>query len=309
MVGFVHESGSTTTTNLGGIYDKNGTKIQSLSDFKFSPTAQRVRHRNYLYEAEDTSGSLNFYSPTIYKVNGQEPSVQELLNGPSPYDTQDPTPPTLSGSAQNDTSVQLSWTGATDNTGVTGYKVYSNGNLAATVGNVSNHTLNGLTASTTYSFTVKALDAAGNESSQSNNLSLTTPDSEPGSGSTGIWSKQNTVASYAGEVAIGTAAVPSGYKMAVEGKIRTREIRVDQDSWPDYVFNEGYDLPTLEEIQKHIQEKGHLPNIPSAAEVEANGLELGEMNRLLLEKIEELTLHIIRQQSEIDALKEKKHKP
>lgn len=102
-----------------------------------------------------------------------------------------------------------------------------------------------------------------------------------------------------GDVGIGLATVPSGYKLAVEGKIRTREIRVDQDTWPDYVFEKGYELPTLEEIEKHIDEKGHLPKIPSAEEVMANGVELGEMDRLLLEKIEELTLFIISQHKEL----------
>ena len=76
----------------------------------------------------------------------------------------------------------------------------------------------------------------------------------------------------------------------MEGNVRAREVRVDQDSWPDYVFKEDYDLPTLEDIQKHIKEKGHLPNVPSAKEVDANGIELGKMDKLLLEKIEELTL-------------------
>ena len=103
------------------------------------------------------------------------------------------------------------------------------------------------------------------------------------------------------------------YKLAIEGHVRAREVRVDQDTWPDYVFKEDYDLPSLEEIQKHIQEKGHLPNIPSAKEVKANGMEIGEMNRLLLEKIEELTLHaiaqhkaIIKLQAEVKALKTNK---
>jgi hypothetical protein len=124
-------------------------------------------------------------------------------------------------------------------------------------------------------------------------------------GSGSIWNESTGVASYSGGVAIGTASVPTGYKLAVEGKIRAREVRVDQDTWPDYVFTKGYRLPTLEEIQKHIEEKGHLPNIPSAKEVEANGVELGEMNRLLLEKVEELTLHVIKLKKEIEILKAK----
>lgn len=120
----------------------------------------------------------------------------------------------------------------------------------------------------------------------------------PESGS--VWTEIAGIASYDGEVGIGTSSVPTGYKLAVEGKVRAREIRVDQDAWPDYVFAGDYLLPTLEEIQNYIEEKGHLPNIPSAEEVEANGLELGMMNKLLLEKIEQLMLYTIKQQHQLE---------
>jgi len=65
----------------------------------------------------------------------------------------------------------------------------------------------------------------------------------------------------------------------------------------------NYGLPTLEEVEQHILDKGHLENIPSAAEVELNGIRLGEMNAKLLQKIEELTLYTIQQQKEIKELK------
>ncbi len=94
-----------------------------------------------------------------------------------------------------------------------------------------------------------------------------------------------------GNVGIGVED-PGLWKLAVKGKIRAEEIKVDT-GWADYVFKEGYDLPTLEEVERHIKEKGHLINIPSAKEVQENGIQLGEMNKLLLEKIEELTLYII----------------
>ncbi|OWW23521.1 hypothetical protein B4Q04_20190 [Zobellia sp. OII3] len=111
----------------------------------------------------------------------------------------------------------------------------------------------------------------------------------------GQWSKSGSNLSYTqGNVGIGTSAI-TGYKLAVDGPVRAREVRVDADNWPDYVFQKEYTLPTLEEVKRHIEEKGHLPNIPSAKEIESNGLEVGEMNRLLLEKIEELTLYIIKQ--------------
>lgn len=100
-----------------------------------------------------------------------------------------------------------------------------------------------------------------------------------------------------GNLGIGTTN-PGVYKLAVKGKIRAEEIKVET-GWADYVFKNDYNLPTLEEVEKHIKEKGHLINIPSAAEVEENGIQLGEMNRLLLEKIEELTLYILEQEEKL----------
>ena len=108
-----------------------------------------------------------------------------------------------------------------------------------------------------------------------------------------------------GNVGIGTTTIPTDYKLAVAGKTITEEVKVQlQSNWPDYVFTKEYQLPTLKEVAQHINNKGHLQNIPSAKEVKDNGgIELGEMNRKLLEKIEELTLYTIQQQREIDELK------
>lgn len=226
-------------------------------------------------------------------------------------DTQPPTAPALSGIGQTDTTVGLSWTGATDDTAVTGYRIYKDGALEATLGNVGTYQVTGLSAGTGYSFTVTALDAAGNESPLSNAVSVST--NGLGSGGGTVWNEANSVASYTGSVAVGTATVPTGYKMAIDGNLITEEVKVQlSGDWADYVFAKDYDLPTLEEVEKHIQEKGHLINIPSAAEVEAHGIELGEMNKLLLEKIEELTLYLLdfkrqlqSQKKEIDKLKSK----
>ncbi|TKC05244.1 hypothetical protein [Pedobacter frigoris] len=94
-----------------------------------------------------------------------------------------------------------------------------------------------------------------------------------------------------GNVGIGTSS--PNEKLAVNGKIRAKEIKVENANWPDYVFAPSYKVPTLQETEKHIKEKGHLPGIPSASEVKANGVDLGDMNAKLLQKIEELTLHLI----------------
>ena len=119
----------------------------------------------------------------------------------------------------------------------------------------------------------------------------------------GIYQVESTIENYfAGNVGIGTTAI-SGWELAVGGKIRAEEVKVET-GWADYVFKDDYQLPSLEEVEKHIAEKGHLINIPSAAEVEANGILLGEMNKLLLEKIEELTLYLIELKKKNEQLKE-----
>ena len=106
-----------------------------------------------------------------------------------------------------------------------------------------------------------------------------------------------------GNVGIGTLD-PQGYKLAVNGTIRAKEINVDSD-WADFVFKKGYKLPTLEEVEQYIGEKGTLPGVPSEEEVKANGVNLAETNALLLQKIEELTLYIIEMKKEINELKKR----
>lgn len=110
-----------------------------------------------------------------------------------------------------------------------------------------------------------------------------------------------------GNVTIGTTTIPAGYKMAVAGNMIAEKVKVRKQSsgWPDYVFSPTYKLPRLEEVEKFTKENSHLPEIPSAKEIEKEGQDLGEMNRLLLKKVEELTLYMIEQNKEIKALKVK----
>ncbi len=99
--------------------------------------------------------------------------------------------------------------------------------------------------------------------------------------------------------------VPTGFDLAVGGKMIAEEVVIKlQSNWPDYVFKSDYNLKPLEEVQSFINRNGHLPGIPSATEVEETGIEVGEMNILLLEKVEELTLYIIEQEERIKALEE-----
>lgn len=100
-----------------------------------------------------------------------------------------------------------------------------------------------------------------------------------------------------GNVGIGTTS--PNEKLTVNGTIYAREIKVDLSvPGPDYVFEKDYPLPSLQELERFIQENKHLPNVPPASIMELNGIELGSMNMALLRKIEELTLYVILLQKE-----------
>ena len=103
---------------------------------------------------------------------------------------------------------------------------------------------------------------------------------------------------FSGNVGIKTQT-PGVYELAVNGKIRAKEIKVEATNWPDYVFAEGYQVGTLEELERYIKANKHLPEMPSAKEVEINGLQIGEMLKLQQKKIEELTLHLIEKDKEL----------
>lgn len=104
-------------------------------------------------------------------------------------------------------------------------------------------------------------------------------------------------------VGIGTANT-FGYDLAVNGTIGAREVNVEFSSaWPDFVFTDQYNLMDLFEVETYIKENNHLPDVPSANEVEENGLNLGEMDSKLLQKIEELTLYMIEIKKEVKSLK------
>jgi hypothetical protein len=107
-------------------------------------------------------------------------------------------------------------------------------------------------------------------------------------------------------IGVGSAAnLPAGSLLAVDGKITCEEVLVKMsENWPDYVFDEKYNLKPLHEVRDFIERNKHLPGIPRATEVEQNGLELAKMQKLMMEKIEELTLYIIQLENKISNLEQ-----
>jgi len=105
---------------------------------------------------------------------------------------------------------------------------------------------------------------------------------------------------FGGSVGIGTTAT-GDYKLAVEGTIGARRIKVHTASWADYVFDSSYRLMPLNAVEKYIQDNKHLPEVPAAAKVAREGVDIGENQVLLLKKIEELTLYIIEQNKRMEA--------
>jgi len=109
-----------------------------------------------------------------------------------------------------------------------------------------------------------------------------------------------------GQVGIGTLFPKE--RLSVNGNMRAHEIKVDANNWPDYVFEKNYKVASLKELESYIKANKHLPEIPSAKEFERDGMAVGEMNKLLLKKIEELTLHVIEMNKRVEKLETENQK-
>lgn len=109
-----------------------------------------------------------------------------------------------------------------------------------------------------------------------------------------------------GRICIGCKTPQTGAKLSVNGDLFAKKLRITTTNWADFVFEDNYKIPSLPSLEKYIKEHKHLPEIPTAKEVKENGVDLGEMNVKLLQKIEELTLLLIEQNKRIEALEKKK---
>ncbi|MBA7573079.1 hypothetical protein ES708_14874 [subsurface metagenome] len=111
---------------------------------------------------------------------------------------------------------------------------------------------------------------------------------------------QNLVVEPGGNVGIGTTNPQS--RLAVNGTITAKEVNVTTSGWPDYVFDRGYPLRPISEVEAYILQNGRLPGVPSASDVEKKGVSLGENQAILLRKIEEMTLYMIETQKKMAEL-------
>lgn len=279
---------------------QNGTSIGTTNVATTFNVTGLTQNTSYAFTvtARDAAGNI---SPASNTAN-----VTTLTAA----DNQPPTAPTdLTASGTTNTTTNLAWTASTDNVGVTEYTILQNGSSIGTTNGALTFNVTGLTQNTTYAFTVTARDAVGNISPASNTANVTTTGggiidytSANSNLTTVDWTARDLFANR--NIGIGTTNT-QGYRLAVAGSMVAEAVNVKlQVNWPDYVFEKTYKLPSLKEVEEHILVKGYLLNMPSASDVEQNGIELGGMNAKLLQKIEELTLYTIAQEKKIESLEQ-----
>jgi predicted acyltransferase (DUF342 family) len=171
------------------------------------------------------------------------------------------------------------------------------GNVSATAGDVSagNDVTAGHNATAVNDVTAGHNVSAANDLSAGQNLSV------------GVNGTVGSNLQVGNRVSIGTlASLPNGYRLYVEDGILTEKVKVAVNGsadWADYVFAPEYSLRPLKEVESFIHQNRHLPDVPSAEQVVANGVDVAKMDALLLQKIEELTLYLIDLKKENESLK------
>lgn len=174
---------------------------------------------------------------------------------------------------------------------------HNNGVLASSIDNTGSFQVYGISAS----LKLNQNGITGGELKvNGNNLEISARRVLNGAAGNLILQADDASGASTGNVGIGT--INPTYKLSVNGNVRAKEIIVES-GWADYVFQDDYKLKPLNEVEDFIRANKHLPNIPSAIEIQTSGLSVGETQKKMMEKIEELTLYIIQQQKEIDFLK------
>jgi hypothetical protein len=269
LVGYIHPSTDPSTSSYGGIYDGvSGTKIASITDFRFSSNATIAQHRAYLYYDDNISNRQYFYAPEAYQMSDNTPLVE---TAGSPY---------FSGNAFFGSKVGI---GTTSPQSPLEIKNSYNG--------VSQVTINSPSGNAELRFSHNNIIKGFvwyNE--QNDAMSF---------GRGGV--ANSLFVNPTGHVGIGT--MTPDQKLSVKGKIHAEEVIIDLSvPGPDYVFEKDYELLSLDDLKSYMDEHKHLPEVPSAKEMEKDGVKVGEMEMILLKKIEEITLHLINQNNEVKRL-------
>jgi hypothetical protein len=111
-----------------------------------------------------------------------------------------------------------------------------------------------------------------------------------------------TTGSFANSLSVGTTSTNPNYKLIVDGTISTKKLRVNTTPWADFVFYKNYKLMPLTKLEQYIKTYKHLPDIPTTEDVQKDGVDIGEIQAKLLQKVEELTLYVIEQDKKIKQL-------
>lgn len=258
-----------------------------------------------------TDNSVSANGSYQYRIASKNTGGQSAFSNEITVNTTSnaPTAPSnLSSSNVTSSSLQLNWTDNSSNED--NFVIERNANgagfqvLTSTVAaNSTTYTDNSVSANGSYQYRVASKNSSG-QSAFSNSITASTP-SDPGSGGgSTAWvdDGNNNITFSSGNVGIGTNNVSE--KLVVKGTVLAEEIKVQNVPASDYVFETDYNLRPINEVEAFVKENKHLPDIPSAEEFKTNGVGLGEMDNMLLRKVEELTLYVIELQKQMNQLKE-----
>jgi hypothetical protein len=298
-------TGSTSGTKIGA-YSNLNSGTGNAYGFYANATGSGANYGAYL---SASSGSTNY---ALYAANGTSYFADNVGIGTT---TPDYTLDVESDLARA-VAIENSYTGSSSKYGI--HTSLDEGGTGVRYGIYSSTTANALDNSSTYGMrsyatgngnagSVYGLYASVGTSGTGNRYAVygSSSTTEPNPGVTRSWAGYFAGNTYfSADMRIGWLNDVPGYLLAVDGKIICEELKVQASGdWPDYVFAEEYDLPTLDEVEAYIEENNHLLGVPDACTVEEEGIMIGQMQKVMMEKIEELTLYMIDANKQIVELK------
>lgn len=278
LVGYIHPSTDASLSHYGGIYDGlSGVKVAGATDFKFSSSSTIAQHRAYLYYDDNLNDRQYFWGPEVYQLADNTPLVE---SSGSAYFTGNAFFGSRVGIGTASPSAQLEVKGPyAGQSHVVINSLSTNNSGGPELQLAFNNAAKGFVWYVPYS------DAIGFGRGNANN---------------------SLFVDAAGNVGIGT--MTTSQKLTVKGKVHAEEVIINLSvPGPDYVFEETYDLMSLDQLKKFLEENKHLPEVPSAKKMQDDGVTVGEMEMLLLKKIEELTLHLIKISERVQMLEKENH--